>query len=53
MDGIVVAEKQYSSELNALICNTGTIIYQTAIAKFPSYNRQQFLARMLRLTKKF
>ena len=51
MAGIVVAEKQYSSELNTLRRNTGTVMYQTGVAKFPSYNREQFLARMLRLTK--
>ena len=26
-------------------------MYQTGVAKFPSYNREQFLARMLKLTR--
>ena len=51
MAGIVFVEKQYSSELNTFRRNTGTVIYQTGVAKFPSYNREQFLSRMLRLTK--
>ena len=51
MAGIVVAEKQYSSYLNTLRRNTGTVMYQTGVAKFPSYNREQFLSRMLRLTR--
>ena len=51
MAGIVVAEKQYSSELNTLRRNTGTVMYQTGVSKFPTYNRQQFLSRMLRLTR--
>ena len=51
MAGIVFVKKQYSSELNTFRFNTGTVIYQTGVAKFPSYNREQFLARMLRLTK--
>jgi len=36
MAGIVLAEKQYSSELNTLRRNTGTVMYQTGVAKFPS-----------------
>ena len=51
MAGIVFVEKQYSSELNTFRRNAETVIYQTGAAKFASYNREQFLARMLRLTK--
>ena len=51
MAGIVVVEKVYLPILNTLRRNTGTIMYQTGVAKFPTYNRKQFLSRMLRLTK--
>ncbi len=51
MAGIIVAEKQFSAELNTHRRNTGTTMYQTGVTRFPKYNRNQFLARMLRLTK--
>lgn len=51
MAGIIVAEKKYSAELNTHRRNTGTVMYQTGLTKFPKYNRKQYLSRMLRLTK--
>lgn len=51
MAGIIVAEKKYSAELNTHRRNTGTVMYQTGVTRFPKYNRKQYLARMLRLTK--
>jgi len=40
MPCIVFVEKQYSSDLNTFRRNTGTVIYQTGVAKFLSYNRE-------------
>lgn len=51
MAGVIVAEKQYSAELNTHRRNTGTVMYQTGVTRFPRYDRKQYLARMLRLTK--
>ena len=39
---IVIEGKQFSFELNNFRRNTGTVMYQICIAKFPSYNREQF-----------
>lgn len=51
MTGIVVAEKEYFSELTTHRRNTGGVMYQSGVTKFPTYDRKQYLARMLRLTR--
>lgn len=51
MAGIVVAEKQYLPELNVHRRNTGTVMYQSGVTKFPSYDRNTFLSRMRLLTR--
>ena len=51
MAGIVVAEKQYLPELNVHRRNTGTVMYQSGVTKFPSYDRKTFLSRMRLLTR--
>ena len=51
MAGIVVAEKQYLPELNVHRRNTGTVMYQSGVTKFPSYDRETFLNRMRLLTR--
>ena len=51
MAGVVVAEKQFASDLNVHRRNTGTVMYQSGVTKFPLYNREQFLSRMLRMTR--
>lgn len=51
MAGVVVSSKEYLPQLNIHRRNTGTIMYQSGITKFPGYNRKVFLSRMSRLTK--
>lgn len=51
MAGIVVVEKQYLPELNVHRRNTGTVMYQSGVTKFPSYDRETFLSRMRLLTR--
>lgn len=51
MAGIVVAEKQYLPDLNVHRRNTGTVMYQSGVTKFPSYDRNTFLSRMRLLTR--
>lgn len=51
MAGVVVAEKQYLPELNVHRRNTGTVMYQSGVTKFPSYDRKTFLGRMRLLTR--
>jgi threonine dehydratase len=51
MAGVVVCPREYSAELATYRRNTGTVMYQSSITKFPRYSRQQFLSRMGTLTR--
>ena len=51
MIGIVVSEKEYFPDLVTHRRNTGGVLYQNGVTRFPTYDRKQYLSRMLRLTK--
>lgn len=51
MAGVVVCPREYGSQLAMHRRNTGTVMYQANLMKFPRYNREQFLVRMRRLTR--
>jgi threonine dehydratase len=51
MAGVVVSSKKHSAALTTHRRNTGSVMYQTAVSKFPEYGRAAFLGRMGVLTR--
>jgi threonine dehydratase/cystathionine beta-lyase/cystathionine gamma-synthase len=50
MAGVVISERELSPELARHRRNTGSVMYQSAVTRFPRYDRSQFLSRMRRLS---
>lgn len=51
MAGVVVTSKELLPILNTHRRNTGTVMYQSGVTKFPEYDRETFLNRMRLLTR--
>ena len=51
MAGVVVANKEFSPSLARNRRNTGGIMYQNGLLRFPKYTRAQYLSRMGVLTR--
>lgn len=50
MAGVVLCRKVHLPDLARHRRNLGAVMYQNAVTRFPRYGRDQFMARMLRLT---
>ena len=46
MLGVVVASKKHISQMSIHRRNTGTVLYQSGVGKFPVYSRELYLRRM-------
>lgn len=51
MAGVVVSNKQHISRLATHRRNTGGVMYQSALTKFPEYDRDLYLSRMQLLSR--
>lgn len=51
MAGVVVCRKEFSDKLAIARRNTGAVMYQTSVCRFPQYDRQIYLGRMAILTR--
>jgi threonine dehydratase len=51
MAGVVVSTKEHIASLATHRRNTGGVMYQSAVTKFPEYDRQMYLSRMRLLSR--
>ncbi|WP_095144943.1 pyridoxal-phosphate dependent enzyme [Pseudomonas sp. Irchel s3b6] len=51
MAGVVVSTKKHIASLATHRRNTGGVMYQSAVTKFPEYDRQMYLSRMRLLSR--
>ena len=51
MAGVIICGKSETAKLSMCRRNTGTVMYQAALTRFPEYNREKFLNRMHLLTR--
>jgi cystathionine beta-lyase/cystathionine gamma-synthase len=51
MSGVVVCRKEFSDKLATARRNTGAVMYQSSLCRFPRYDRAIYLSRMATLTR--